>query len=267
MNSFEIHQGEQESRIILHVPHSARHIPVDVRQDLLLDDVNLEHELNEMTDTLTDAIAFAAVEKTKNFIPAPTIFRNTMSRLVIDPERFPDERETMNKIGMGAVYHKCSSGLTLRSDDFNDSELLRKYFYPYAEEFTNVVDDRMLSHESVVIIDVHSYRYQQHSNSLNYGQRRPSMCIGTDRFHTPQKLFDIFRDEFDKNGDCFENEPYAGTYVPMKHYGKNKAVQSIMMETRADTFLTERLEPHEGFNRVTDALASVLRRVHDAGRL
>lgn len=266
MKSFEIHQGEQ-SRIILHVPHSSRLIPADVRRDLLIDDAELEHELNEMTDTLTDAIALAAIAKTKDIIPTPTIFRNAMSRLVIDPERFPDEREAMNSIGMGAVYRKSSAGLQLRSAQFDDRQLLNKYFFPYAEKFTQLVDESLDRYGNVVIIDIHSYRVSPHVNALNQNQRRPAMCIGTDKFHTPKELFELFRAEFVKNGDCVENEPYAGTYVPLKHYGKNSAVHSIMMETRADTFLNESLEPHQGFDRVTDALANVLRRVHDAGRL
>lgn len=266
MKSFEILHGDPESRVILHVPHSSRFIPNEVRSDLLLDTVELERELDEITDTLTDVIALEAIAEAEVKCPRPSVFKNAMSRLVIDPERFPDEREPMNKIGMGAVYRRSSSGMALRRDDYDDEPLLTGYFHPYAQEFTALVDSKLSRHGQVVIIDVHSYRTHQHANALNSHLRRPAMCIGTDSFHTSKTLIEIFRDAFGKNGDCVENEPYAGTYVPLKHYGQNRNVQSIMMETRADTFLNERLEPHDGFNRVTSALAEALFAIHDAGR-
>lgn len=267
MKSFEIHSGDPNSWVILHVPHSSRLIPSDVRTDLLLDDSEIEKELDEITDTLTDSIALRAIANLENGYPKPSIFRNTISRLVIDPERFPDNREPMNQIGMGAVYRKGSTGMTLRSEDFNDEKLLEEFFYPYAEKFTELVDEILSTHGKVVIIDVHSYRPKAHLNSLNQEQRRPEMCIGTDTFHTPDYLVGIFREVFGSHGNCVENEPYAGTYVPLKHYGRNREVHSIMMETRSDTFLDDHLLPHDGFDRVVKSLSEVLVRVHDAGRL
>ena len=92
------------------------------------------------------------------------------------------------------------------------------------------------------------------------------MCIGTDEFHTADWLTGIFRAEFSKLGDCFENEPYAGTYVPLKYYRKDRRVQSIMMETRADTYLESDLRPNSGLDRISTALASVINSIYDSGR-
>ncbi|MSY15875.1 MAG: N-formylglutamate amidohydrolase, partial [Actinobacteria bacterium] len=106
---FEITAGDIP--VILHVPHSSRQIPPDIRKDILLSDEQLKVELDEMTDSHTDKIASLAVA---DLSKQPWIFRNKLSRLVIDPERFPDEREIMNKVGMGAVYLKTSTGEQLR---------------------------------------------------------------------------------------------------------------------------------------------------------
>ena len=122
--------GDPLSPFILHVPHSSRFIPEDVRRDILLTDDELHHELDEMTDSHTDVLAESAAKKSRI---RPWIFLNTFSRLVIDPERFPDAREEMNSIGMGAVYRATSSGAPLREPDgVKEKELLDKFFHPYA---------------------------------------------------------------------------------------------------------------------------------------
>jgi hypothetical protein len=109
-----------------------------------------------------------------------------------------------------------------------------------------------------VILDIHSYRPEQHENAVNHGQKRPAMCIGTDSFHTSDALKNLGIQSFAPIGDVFENEPYAGTYVPLKHYGVDTFVQAMMMETRADTFLDEKLEFHAGSKTVIDSLSSLI---------
>lgn len=265
LSNFEIIPGSEDSAIVLHVPHSSRFIPKEVRANILLSDDELHKELNEITDTLTDQIALKAVSKLPPQTPRPWLFINKFSRLVIDPERFPDEREIMNQVGMGAVYTKISTGAQLRDPNFDTRELLNNYFHPYAAAFTQLVANRLMSLGKTIIIDVHSYRAKQHPNAVNHGQKRPAMCIGTDSFHTPEWLINEFKKAFGALGDCFENEPYAGTYVPLDFYGRDKRVASVMMETRADTFLNAELQPHDGFERITNALQSIIGAVQNTG--
>ena len=113
-SNFDLIAGSADSAVILHIPHSSRVIPADTRQDLLFSDQDLERELDEITDTLTDLVAMESLKKLDSNTPLPWLFINRLSRLVIDPERFPDDREVMNKVGMGAVYTKGTSGKQLR---------------------------------------------------------------------------------------------------------------------------------------------------------
>lgn len=257
--SFEVINKVADSAIILHVPHSSRRIPIEHAAELLISGEALEQDLDDATDTLTDELAIRAVAHTK--IVHPSLFINRTSRFIIDPERFPDDREPMNRVGMGAVYLKTTSGRELRPANFDPASLLESYFHPYARAFTDLVNEVLTVHDRAVIIDVHSYRAQQHPNAINHGQRRPAMCVGTDSFHTPPWLRELFFEEFGAIGDCYENEPYAGTYVPLAHYGKDPRVLSIMMETRADTFLDHQLQPHDGLDQVAKALSRVLVRI------
>ena len=247
--------SEGEIPVILHVPHSSRNIPTDIRSKILLDDTSLNQELDEMTDSHTDLVAKSAVA---DLVKKPWIFENKLSRLVIDPERFPDDREVMNQVGMGAVYLKSSKGEELRSPDFDNKALIDQYFKPYAKAFTDLVSNLLDKHKTVFIIDVHSYRVKQHPNAVNHGQARPPICLGTDSFHTPIWLAQLAKDCFSTVGEVIENQPYAGTYVPLDFYEKDPRVLSVMLECRADQFLDENLKPHAGLTTVASALSLLI---------
>ena len=254
-SNFEIISGNPNSQIIIHVPHSARFVPEDVRRDILLNDAELETELDAMTDSLTAELVLHATAGLTN---PPTLFINRFSRLVIDPERFPDEREVMNKIGMGAVYLKTSTGSQLRKADFDGSELIANYFDPYAKAFTELVEAKLQECNEVIIIDFHSYRVEQHTNAVNQGQKRPPVCIGTDALHTPPELSQIANSLFSVFGPIVFNEPYSGTYVPLDFYGIEPRVRSIMLENRADLLVDEQLNPGPKFDEYSAVLVSFI---------
>ncbi len=130
--------GSAHSSVLLHVPHSSRVIPEWVRERILLSDVQLEAEIHRMRDSYTDAIAATAAEQAQI---RPHSFLNELARQVIDPERFPDDREAMAKIGHGAVYLKTSQLKPLRENDpVHIAELLDRYFHPYAHQVTDEVE-------------------------------------------------------------------------------------------------------------------------------
>ena len=60
--SFEFLPGDADSPVVLHVPHSAREIPADVRPGIVLDDAGLERELDHITDSHTAAVAASRSE-------------------------------------------------------------------------------------------------------------------------------------------------------------------------------------------------------------
>jgi len=83
--------------VVLHVPHDSTAVPADVREQFLLDDVEMGRELVRMTDHHTRAI-FADPRSDA------AVVRSPVSRLVVDVERFPDDAdEPMAARGMGVV--------------------------------------------------------------------------------------------------------------------------------------------------------------------
>ncbi|RAL31010.1 N-formylglutamate amidohydrolase [Rhodococcus sp. AQ5-07] len=239
-NNLTVIPGNEGSPVIIHVPHSSHLIPPAIRADLMLTDKELADELDEATDTATDQIALTALAHVR---VRPTIVINELSRLVIDPERFPDG-DPAEAFGRGAVYTRSCSGLQLRAEPYTRrAELIEAYFRHYADAVTDAVENRLNACGRAIVIDLHSYP-EGPSGFEDAAAPRPSLCIGTDPVHTPPWLIDSARDAFTSLGKISENTPYSGTYVPLMHYGIDDRVSSVMIELRRDTYLADPRTPH-----------------------
>ncbi|MGY0488836.1 N-formylglutamate amidohydrolase [Streptomyces sp. WG-D5] len=253
---FRLHPGDPSSPVLLHVPHASRVIPGRVREGLLLHGEALERELDLITDAHTDVVAERAARAARR---TPWRFVNGRSRLVVDPERFPDEREEMRAVGMGAVYTRTTRREPLRVEPAADEEeLLDTYFRPYARAVAGAVGERLDAVGRAVIIDVHSYPSRALPYELHGGGVRPPVCLGVDSFHTPGALVERAREVFAPVGGVEVNTPFAGAYVPLERYGCDGRVLALMVEVRRDVYLTEPVAPHGGLDVVASALAELV---------
>jgi len=248
------------SPVVLHVPHASRAVPADVRTALLLDDDGLGTELDRMTDTATDVLAARAAAAARR---TPWRWVNPWSRLVVDPERFPDAREQMRAVGMGAVYTGTSDLRPLRHPDpARDADLLARFFVPYADGLADLVDDRLAACGTAVVLDVHSYPrralpYERHGDGP-----RPEVCLGTDDVHTPGRLLAAAREAFG-GLEVGLDSPFAGTYTPTRHHGRDRRVHSVMVEVRRDVYLDAELRPTAGLDVVAAGLTALVDAVHE----
>ncbi|MET9085447.1 N-formylglutamate amidohydrolase [Streptomyces sp. NPDC004237] len=259
--SYALLPGADESTVILHVPHSARTIPYAVRADIVLGDEALERELDHITDAHTAELAEAAAGLAG---VTPWRFVNRLSRLVVDPERFPDEREEMLAVGMGAVYTRTTHQEVLRDASCAAEPLIERYFRPYARAMTEAVAGRLAATGRAVVIDVHSYPSRALPYELHAAGPRPPVCLGTDAFHTPAELTEAARAAFAECGETGLDSPFGGTYVPLEFYGTDARVGALMVEIRRDLYMTEPGGPAgAGLERPAAALAAL---VDAAGR-
>ncbi|AXL92294.1 N-formylglutamate amidohydrolase [Streptomyces sp. CB09001] len=257
---FELLPGADRSPVILHVPHSSREVPADVRPGIVLSDAELERELDHMTDSHTAELAGRAAARAGL---TPWRFVNRVSRLVADPERFPDEREEMAAVGMGAVYTRTSHGEELRPEDMDPAPLIERYFRPYARAMTEAVADRLAATGRAVIVDVHSYPTEPLPYELHGEGPRPPVCLGTDGFHTPPGLLAAAREAF-APWETGLDSPFGGTYVPLDFYGTRSEVGALMVEIRRDTYMTEPGGPAgPGLSRLAGSLAALVDAVSD----
>lgn len=243
--------------VVVHAPHGGTTIPADVRRGLLLDDGALATELLRMTDHRTDALARHLVGDV-----GATAFVNRLSRLVADPERFLDPAtEPMEEVGMGAVYARTHDGRALRDPEATDRDVLvSAYVEPYAGALAELVTEMIEAHGSCLIVDLHSYP----SERLPYergGEGRPAVCIGTDPVHTPPAVIDaVERTAADHGLDTDRDTPFAGTYVPLAHLGRDRRVTSVMLELRRDTHIDEATGlPGDGYEQVERFLSGAVR--------
>jgi N-formylglutamate deformylase len=255
LSSFITIAGDPRSPWILHVPHSSTRIPGPVRERILLDDDALDAELRAMTDAHTDLLAHRISERVSS--RQPWSFVNLLSRLVVDPERFPDEREVMNSVGMGAVYTRTSAGTRLRADGpAHRAELITTLFEPYSQALADLVDERLAATGRAVMLDLHSFPKQPLPYELYPHDERPVICLGADDRHTPAGLLRAAREAFAPLGSVAINQPFRGTYVPLRHFGRDDRVMSIMLELRRDAYLRSDGTPdNESIDRFATAAA------------
>jgi N-formylglutamate amidohydrolase len=187
------------------------------------------------------------------------------SRIFCDVERFEnDEDEIMSKVGMGALYESFDDGSLLRKVSPSlRSRIITDYYWKHHNALLEEVNKQLKNDGSCLIVDCHSYPSKPLIRDLDQTTARPDFNIGTDNYHTPQKLIDASIAYFEQKGYSIGIDwPYKGTIVPLEHYQKNKKVNSIMLELNRELYLNETSnEKSERFNEIkqitTDYLKSI----------
>ena len=243
--------------IILHIPHSSKLIPEEYISYFYLNKNELDQEINVMTDHFTDDL-FHVKGTNISSIKFP------VSRLLVDPERFEmDQNEPMSKVGMGCLYEKTSYGKKLKEVDNIREKLLEEFYRPHHKKLESLIKYKLNNYENIIIIDCHSFPKNRLPYEISKEQNRPEICIGTDDFHTPEKLKNFltkkFRD-FDFSVDI--NTPFSGSIVPNSYYNLEKRVISIMIEVRRDLYIDENIfVKNENYNKIKNILNKIIKSV------
>lgn len=223
-----------EYPVILHVPHSSTYIPRQEKTKFLISDDELKNELLVMTDWYVDEL-FNHKGLMKHV--------NPYSRLVFDPERFRnDSEEEMSILGMGAIYTKTSGGKKLRDVTPEEREaMLRQYYDPYHEAFTESVEECLHQFGQCLIIDAHSFSSKPLNHEMDKSEPRPNFCIGYDSYHTPAGVPRLAYEFFfwGEDESVSLNNPFFGTIVPMRYYRTDQRVKSIMIEVNRSLYMDE----------------------------
>jgi N-formylglutamate deformylase len=114
--------------LLLHVPHASVEIPEAIRGQFIIGDAELSQEINLMTDHCTDWLMAPL------HLPPVQMTISPVSRLVVDMERFADDKqEVMSKVGMGVFYTIGSQKEVIRSqlEDNERAALLLNYYLPH----------------------------------------------------------------------------------------------------------------------------------------
>ena len=239
--------------VIVNIPHASVELP-DF-DDYVLSPDAVREEARLLADLYTDEL----IDEAENVerVVAP------VSRLYVDTERFADDdKEEAARYGMGVLYTKTHDGVYLRPpvSDERRSELLKQWYEPHHARLTQAVDTALSTAGKALIIDLHSYPTRFDMLGIK-GKYTPDICIGCDAFHGDITVLETLVNWcYENKYTCAVNNPFAGSVVPLKHFGKNKAVASFMLEIRRSLYMNEEtFEKTEGFFTLKNALAGLIR--------
>ena len=224
--------------MIFHIPHNSTSIPEKVRNQFVLSDIELEKELLIMTDHMTSELFKSAMIKGDNVVEYP------VSRLVLDPERYEDDdKEIMNKVGMGVIYRKTSDGGILRKRLSNEekSDLIGNYYLPHHAKL-NYFTKKSLDKQSGVVqlIDCHSFSSKPLKYEDNPDSIRPDFCLGTNHQIKDKPIMKILKNYIEGEGYSFDiNNPFSGSILPNNYFNEDR-VQSIMIEVNRKLYMNEK---------------------------
>ncbi len=221
--------------LILHVPHASTAIPAECCRDFLVDAVTLSTHVTASTDHFTDELFLMSGD-------GMVTVAFPISRLAVDPERFEDDaQEPMAARGLGVLYQCGHDGQRIRRELSPERRAwyLDRWYRPHHAALEAAVDLALHRHGHALIIDCHSYPDVPLAVDLDQSRPRPDGCFGTSGIHTPSWLVEAGMRFASSQGWSFGiDQPYAGSIVPMQHYGKDPRVLSIMVEVNRKRYMT-----------------------------
>ncbi len=215
---------------ILHIPHSSVAIPHEYLFDFIISEQDIQRELLKMTDLYTDELFCG---QTKIVFP--------ISRLVCDVERFLNpEEEVMSRFGMWICYQNGSDLIPIkRLCESSVQHVISAYYKPHHAQLTAMVEQQLCEKGKCLIVDCHSFP----SKALPYedaGKLRPDVCIGTDAFHSPNRVTQSLLMAVKAHGlHAACDTLFSGTMVPSRYYGRDPRVSSIMIEVNRSLYMDE----------------------------
>ncbi len=233
------------------MPHSGTLIPAEYESDFILQEDDLEQEILYMADNYTD-------ELYKELLNISSYVQSTVSRILVDIERFEDEEdEPMSKVGMSAFYTMTSEGELLRTITDERRIELEKIYKNYHDTFTDLVTVALSNYDTAIIVDCHSFASIPRIYESDKDGDRPDICIGVDEYHTPKELVERLQTNFGELGYSVKvNSPFAGSIVPALYYQKDIRVISVMIEVNRKLYIDElTFQKSKNFSEVSRAIS------------
>lgn len=210
-------KSPQPFNLLVHVPHASVFIPEDAWPEFLVPRDQVEAEALASADLYTDAMARQAW-------PHATIVEAKVSRIVVDVERYDDDKkEEMSAVGRGVLYTHDHNQKIIRetASAQRRDDLLKRYYRPHWQELRAQAADALL-------IDLHTYPAEPWSIERHTQGPRPEIDIGfTDGLTPPSWVSALSRHFTERGYEVGHNTPYQGVIDA-------GAKAAVMIEIRRD---------------------------------
>lgn len=238
LKPFKIMNEESSSPIFLIADHASRRIPEEYGtlgiEDpaLLRRHVAWDIGIDDVTSRMSDRLKATAVF-------------STFSRLLIDPNRYPDDPASMPVLSDGV---HVPANVDMKKSD--RQKRIDTYFTPYHDQVARLLGDKMAAHAEPLVISMHSF-------TPIMGEFERPWHIGVlwaedDRLSAP--MLEILR----KNPALVvgDNEPYSAQEpfgYTMNTHGTELAVPHVVIEIRQDL-----IDTHHGAELWANLMVDVI---------
>jgi N-formylglutamate amidohydrolase len=216
--------------IAAHIPHFGTHVPDALRYQFLPWEGELWREIAMVTDWYTDEL-FG--------IPGIAVTRTPISRVVVDLERYADDKLEKNAAyGMGVIYTHNTLGEQIRRELSSQERwlLLESYYRPWHLQLELNIEQQLSRWGYCLLLDCHSFPDEPFAHEYDGDRPRPDICLGICA-NTPQWLLDSCMDLFRQRGySVAVNSPYSGCLVPDR-FQDDERVPAIMIEINRRLYL------------------------------
>lgn len=257
----------QGSPIVLASPHSGRDYPQAFLAQSQLDALTLRSSEDAFMEELLAAAPTLGVPLLAARVPRAYVDLNR-SPEELDPALIEDVRMPAHNpriaSGLGVIPRVVAGGRAIRAGKMPRSEAERRIvegWRPYHDALERLLRDTQRRFGLAVLIDMHS---MPHEAVIEARGRRPQVVLG-DRFGSTATaaVTGAIEAAFQAEGlDVVRNIPFAGAYVVQTHGRPGTGRHAVQVEIDRSLYMDEaRVEPHEGFGRMSLMMERVLSRL------
>lgn len=218
--------------ILIHVPHAGYNLPNTITPNRFNDPTAVDYVYRSTRDMYADRIGQTLADTCNG-----TLMINHISRLYCDVNRYPDDREPKNTIGMGAIYTHDLNGQPLykpnyQPDGREHGERFNLIYYPWHRILHDQTQLLLNLYDQCTILDIHTY--SQHSQSYELKEPRPHIILTVNENQPSQRLAILLYLQLLTTGHIIGFNTHYHTSI-MPHMITHPKLVSIRITIRQDT--------------------------------
>jgi len=172
-------------------------------------------------------------------VPNAHIVKAKISRLVVDPNRAPDDIEMEYKLGhQGVVVSVSEDGKPIYKDPPTVEAIFER-----VKKYHDSFHKKIMELESKVkfLIDGHSMKSVAPSMKVDAGKERPDITLGNRDYTTCSREITMKIKHFfeEKKFQVRINDPYKGKYI-LDHHCSRKGLSGIQIEINRKFYMDEK---------------------------